>query len=227
MVSVLGLKNAIVVETDDVGLVADQSNAQAVKDIFGTSATRSEANMSPIARVYRPRGWYEAVDAGERFQVKRIMVKPGAMLSLQMHHHRAEHRVVVAGTARIIRNADMEPLAENDRCDAPPGEPQEAGAASNRGAVGGYLGEDDIVRIEDTYKRGDSARRGLHAISRAPTLYGFGSEALSGSAKLSDQTASHGATEVARRGDPPHLNLSALCPKATEAFHGIAFRAPQ
>ena len=160
MVSVLGLKNAIVVETDDAVLVADQSKAQAVKDIVGHLDDAKRSEHVSHSRVHRPWGWYESVDGGDRFQVKRIMVKPGAALSLQMHHHRAEHWVVVAGTARVTCNDDVRLLAENESSYIPIGAKHRL---ENPGKLplhlievqsGGYLGEDDIVRFEDLYKRG-------------------------------------------------------------------------
>jgi mannose-1-phosphate guanylyltransferase/mannose-6-phosphate isomerase len=159
MVSVLGLKNAIVVETDDAVLVADQSKAQAVKDIVGHLDDAKRSEHVSHTRVYRPWGWYESVDGGDRFQVKRIMVKPGAALSLQMHHHRAEHWVVVAGTAKVTRGDDVMLVAENESTYIPIGTKHRL---ENPGKVplhlievqsGGYLGEDDIVRFEDRYKR--------------------------------------------------------------------------
>jgi mannose-1-phosphate guanylyltransferase/mannose-6-phosphate isomerase len=159
MVSVLGLANLIVVETDDAVLVADQSKAQGVKDIVGHLDDAKRSEHVSHTRVYRPWGWYESVDAGDRFQVKRIMVKPGAALSLQMHHHRAEHWIVVAGTARVTCNDDVKLLAENESTYIPIGARHRL---ENPGKVplhlievqsGGYLGEDDIVRFEDIYKR--------------------------------------------------------------------------
>jgi len=159
MVSVLGLKRAIVVETDDAVLVADQSRAQAVKDIVGHLDDAKRSEHVSHSRVYRPWGWYESVDGGERFQVKRIMVKPGAALSLQMHHHRAEHWVVVAGTAKVTRGEDVMLVSENESTYIPIGTKHRL---ENPGKVplhlievqsGGYLGEDDIVRFEDLYKR--------------------------------------------------------------------------
>jgi mannose-1-phosphate guanylyltransferase/mannose-6-phosphate isomerase len=159
MVSVLGLANVIVVETDDAVLVADQAKAQGVKDIVGHLDDAKRSEHVSHTRVYRPWGWYESVDAGDRFQVKRIMVKPGAALSLQMHHHRAEHWIVVAGTARVTCNDDVKLLAENESTYIPIGARHRL---ENPGKVplhlievqsGGYLGEDDIVRFEDLYKR--------------------------------------------------------------------------
>jgi mannose-1-phosphate guanylyltransferase/mannose-6-phosphate isomerase len=110
-------------------------------------------------KVARPWGWYDSVDKGNRFQVKRIGVKPGASLSLQMHHHRAEHWIVVAGTAKVTRGKETFLLSENQSTYIPIGEVHRL---SNPGKVdlemievqsGNYLGEDDIVRLEDTYGR--------------------------------------------------------------------------
>jgi mannose-1-phosphate guanylyltransferase/mannose-6-phosphate isomerase len=104
MVAALGVENLLIVETPDAVLVADKSKAQDVKKVvdYLKKAGRSEHEFH--TRVFRPWGWYEGIDMGERFQVKRIMVKPGHKLSLQMHHHRAEHWVVVSGTARVTRD---------------------------------------------------------------------------------------------------------------------------
>jgi len=110
-------------------------------------------------KVHRPWGWYDSVDMGDRFQVKRIGVKPGASLSLQKHHHRAEHWIVVAGTAEVTRGTEIFLLSENQSTYIPIGEVHRL---KNPGKVylemievqsGGYLGEDDIVRLEDTYGR--------------------------------------------------------------------------
>jgi len=159
MVSVLGVKNAVIVETDDALLVADHSSTQKVKDIVGHLDVTNRTEHLTRSRVYRPWGYYDSVDAGERCQVKRIMGKPGAALSLQMHHHRAEHWVVVSGTARITRSDDVLLLAENESTYIPIGTKHRL---ENPGKVplylievqsGGYLGEDDIVRFEDRYHR--------------------------------------------------------------------------
>lgn len=159
MVSVLGMKNALIVETDDALLVADRAHAEKVKDIVGHLDGANRTEHLSHTRVYRPWGYYESVDAGERFQVKRIMVKPGAALSLQMHHHRAEHWIVVSGTARVTRGDEVVLLAENESTYIPIGTRHRL---ENPGKVplfivevqsGGYLGEDDIVRFEDLYKR--------------------------------------------------------------------------
>jgi mannose-1-phosphate guanylyltransferase/mannose-6-phosphate isomerase len=159
MVAALGVENLLIVETPDAVLVADQSKAQDVKKVvdYLKKAGRSEHEFH--TRVFRPWGWYEGIDMGERFQVKRIMVKPGHKLSLQMHHHRAEHWVVVSGTARVTRDGVEELLTENQSTYIPLGTTHRL---ENPGKValhlievqsGSYLGEDDIVRFEDVYKR--------------------------------------------------------------------------
>jgi len=159
MISVLGMKNALIVETDDALLVADRAEAEKVKDIVGHLDGANRTEHITHTRVYRPWGYYESIDTGERFQVKRIMVKPGAALSLQMHHHRAEHWIVVSGTARVTRGDDAMLLSENESTYIPIGTKHRL---ENPGKVplflievqsGGYLGEDDIVRFEDLYKR--------------------------------------------------------------------------
>jgi len=159
MLSVIGAKDLVIVETDDAVLVAHREKVQAVKDVVGhlNRANRSEAVSH--RRVYRPWGWYESVTDGERYQVKRIMVKPGHSLSLQMHHHRAEHWVVVSGTARVTRRDEVVLVAENESTYIPLGTKHRL---ENPGKMplflvevqsGSYLGEDDIVRFEDKYKR--------------------------------------------------------------------------
>jgi len=159
MVSVLGMKEALIVETDDALLVADRAHAEKVKDVVGHLDGANRTEHLSHTRVYRPWGYYESIDHGERFQVKRIMVKPGAALSLQMHHHRAEHWIVVSGTARVTRGEEVVLLAENESTYIPIGTKHRL---ENPGKVplfivevqsGGYLGEDDIVRFEDLYKR--------------------------------------------------------------------------
>jgi len=160
LVSVLGLSDAVVVETDDAVLVASKDEAQKVKDIVGKLDAANRTEHVSHRRVYRPWGYYESIDAGERFQVKRIMVNPGAALSLQMHHHRAEHWVVVSGTAKVTRGDEVSLVAENESTFIPIGVKHRL---ENPGKMplylievqsGGYLGEDDIVRFEDLYKRG-------------------------------------------------------------------------
>lgn len=159
LVACVGLTDAVVVETADAVLVASRSHIQKVKDVVTSlkAANRPEALTS--RKVHRPWGWYDSVDAGQRFQVKRIVVNPGASLSLQMHHHRAEHWIVVQGTARVTRGADVYLVPENQSTYIPLGEKHRL---DNPGKVplemievqsGSYLGEDDIVRFEDVYGR--------------------------------------------------------------------------
>ena len=159
LVSVLGARDLVVVETDDAVLVADKSRTQEVKEVVDTLDRKARTEHVSHSRVYRPWGYYESIDAGERFQVKRIMVKPGEALSLQMHHHRAEHWVVVSGTARVTRDEEIKLLSENESTYIPIGTKHRL---ENPGRTplflievqsGGYLGEDDIVRFEDRYKR--------------------------------------------------------------------------
>jgi mannose-1-phosphate guanylyltransferase / mannose-6-phosphate isomerase len=159
LVGVVGLHDIVVVETADAVLVADRSRSQDVKKIVGhlDAARREEHTLH--RKVHRPWGWYDSIDAGPRFQVKRIMVKPGASLSLQMHHHRAEHWIVVTGTAEVTCGDRVILLSENQSTYIPLGETHRL---ANPGKVpleiievqsGSYLGEDDIVRFEDTYGR--------------------------------------------------------------------------
>lgn len=159
LVACVGLTDTVVVETADAVLVANRSHIQAVKGVVASlkAAGRPEALTS--RKVHRPWGWYDSVDAGQRFQVKRIVVKPGASLSLQMHHHRAEHWVVVSGTARVTRGTDVYLVPENQSTYIPLGEKHRL---DNPGKValemievqsGSYLGEDDIVRFDDVYGR--------------------------------------------------------------------------
>ncbi|WP_164478889.1 mannose-1-phosphate guanylyltransferase/mannose-6-phosphate isomerase [Methylophilus methylotrophus] len=158
-VAAVGVKDLLIVETSDAILVAHRDCAQDVKNIVDhlKASGRSEHKMHP--RVYRPWGWYEGIDIGERFQVKRIMVKPGERLSLQMHHHRAEHWVVVSGSAMITIDDVTKLYTENESTYIPIGSTHRL---ENPGKLplhlievqsGSYLGEDDIVRFEDTYGR--------------------------------------------------------------------------
>ncbi len=159
MVAVIGAKDLLVVETSDAVLVVEKDRAQDVKKVTDFLKKNSRREHEFHTRVFRPWGWYEGIDMGQRFQVKRIMVKPGEKLSLQMHHHRAEHWVVVSGTARVIRNDVEELLTENQSTYIPLGTTHRL---ENPGKVplhiievqsGSYLGEDDIVRFEDNYRR--------------------------------------------------------------------------
>ncbi|MBK9350961.1 MAG: mannose-1-phosphate guanylyltransferase/mannose-6-phosphate isomerase [Sulfuritalea sp.] len=159
LVACIGCEDMVVVETADAVLVAPKQRTQEVKTIVGRlkAAGRSEAELH--RKVHRPWGWYDSIDSGERFQVKRIVVRPGATLSLQMHHHRAEHWVVVRGTAKVTRGEEVILLGENQSTYIPLGVTHRL---ENPGQIpleiievqsGSYLGEDDIVRFEDTYGR--------------------------------------------------------------------------
>jgi mannose-1-phosphate guanylyltransferase / mannose-6-phosphate isomerase len=157
LVTVIGLDDVVVVETPDAVLVTRRDRSQDVKQIVDRDA-RTEHSWH--RKVHRPWGWYDSIDAGGRFQVKRIMVKPGASLSLQMHHHRAEHWIVVRGTAEVTCGDSKVLLSENQSTYIPLGETHRL---ANPGKLnleiievqsGSYLGEDDIVRFEDTYGRG-------------------------------------------------------------------------
>ena len=159
LVGVIGLDDVTVVETADAVLVAHRSKSPAVKEMVAVLAKAGRSEASSHVRVHRPWGWYESIDQGPRFQVKRIMVKPGARLSLQMHHHRAEHWVVVSGTAEVTNGETVSMLSENQSTYIPLGQTHRL---ANPGKVpleiievqsGSYLGEDDIVRFEDSYGR--------------------------------------------------------------------------
>lgn len=159
LVSVIGMDNVVVVETPDAVLVMHKDKAQDIKQAVAHFARNNRKEQMEHLRVYRPWGWYEGIDAGERFQVKRIMVEPGGKLSLQMHHHRAEHWVVVSGTAKVTINEKETLLAENQSIYIPLGHTHRL---ENPGKLplhlievqsGSYLGEDDIVRFEDCYGR--------------------------------------------------------------------------
>ena len=160
LVATLGVEDLIIVDSDDALLVADRSRSQDVREVVEDLKRANRSEHMNHRRVYRPWGYFESVDAGERFQVKRLMVKPGAALSLQMHHHRAEHWVVVSGTAKVTRGEQQVLLSENESTYIPIGMKHRL---ENPGKMplylvevqsGGYLGEDDIVRFEDRYKRG-------------------------------------------------------------------------
>ena len=160
LVGVIGLQDVVVVETPDAVLVADRSRSQDVKAIVGELQRAERSEHTLHRQVHRPWGWYDSIDSGPRFQVKRIMVKPGASLSLQKHHHRAEHWIVVSGTAEVTNGDQVMLLGENQSTYIPLGQVHRL---ANPGKVpleiievqsGSYLGEDDIVRFEDHYGRG-------------------------------------------------------------------------
>ncbi len=162
LLALLGLRDVVVVDTADAVLVAHKDHVQDVKAIVAELKRRGRGETSLHRKVYRPWGHYDSVDVGDRFQVKRITVKPGAALSLQMHHHRAEHWIVVSGTARVTRGDEVILLGENQSTYIPLGVKHRL---ENPGVVplelvevqsGSYLGEDDIVRFEDVYGRNTS-----------------------------------------------------------------------
>jgi mannose-1-phosphate guanylyltransferase/mannose-6-phosphate isomerase len=159
MVAAVGLEDHVVVETADAVLVARKDRVQDVKEIVARLKAQSRTEAVLHRRVIRPWGSYESIDSAERFQVKRITVNPGATLSLQMHHHRAEHWIVVKGTARIVKGEETVLLSENQSTYIPLGVSHRL---ENPGKIplelievqsGSYLGEDDIVRFEDSYGR--------------------------------------------------------------------------
>jgi mannose-1-phosphate guanylyltransferase/mannose-6-phosphate isomerase len=159
LVSLVGVNDVIVIETADAVLVADKSRSQDVKHIVNALAKDKREEHALHRKVHRPWGWYDSIDEGGRFKVKRIMVKPKASLSLQKHHHRAEHWVVVKGTAEITNGSKVLTLSENQSTYIPLGEVHRL---ANPGTIpleiievqsGSYLGEDDIVRFEDHYGR--------------------------------------------------------------------------
>ena len=159
LVTTVGLDNIVIVETADAILVADRQHSQEVKKLVNRLDKGSRTEHTLHRKVHRPWGWYDSVDSGPRFQVKRIMVNPGATLSLQMHHHRAEHWIVVQGTAEVTCGDRKIILTENQSTYIPLGETHRL---ANPGKLpleiievqsGSYLGEDDIVRFEDTYGR--------------------------------------------------------------------------
>jgi mannose-1-phosphate guanylyltransferase/mannose-6-phosphate isomerase len=155
----LGTQDLLIIDTPDALLVANRDHAEQVKDVVAHLAAQSIPQAAAHRRVARPWGWYDSVDAGERFQVKRIGVKPGASLSLQKHHHRAEHWIVVQGTAEVTRGTETYLLSENQSTYIPIGEvhrlhnPGKLELEMIEVQSGSYLGEDDIVRLEDNYGR--------------------------------------------------------------------------
>jgi len=164
LVAAVGLESHVVVETKDAVLVAPKDSVQDVKLLVNRLKADKRYETALHREVFRPWGSYDSLDAGDRFQVKRLKVKPGATLSLQAHHHRAEHWVVVKGTARITRGEDVFLLEENESTFIPIGTKHRI---ENPGKIplhiievqsGAYLGEDDIVRFEDKYGRNSTDR---------------------------------------------------------------------
>ena len=158
-VAVVGLENVIVIAMEDAVLVASKEHAEQVKGIVEQLKGNGRSHALQHNRVYRPWGWYHTLNRGERYQVKCIMVKPGGKLSLQSHHHRSEHWVVVKGTLEVTKGEDVELLSENQSTYIPIGKQHRL---ANPGKIpaflievqsGAYLDEDDIVRFEDIYRR--------------------------------------------------------------------------
>lgn len=163
LVSVVGLENVVVVETPDAVLVTDRARSQDVRKIVSDLSSRARGEHAQHRKVHRPWGWYDCIDQGPGFKVKRILVRPGASLSLQKHAHRAEHWVVVSGEAEITCGDKLFRLGANQSTYIPQGEMHRL---ANPGAQpleiievqsGDYLGEDDIVRLDDQYGRAKNA----------------------------------------------------------------------
>jgi mannose-1-phosphate guanylyltransferase/mannose-6-phosphate isomerase len=159
LISTIGVNNLVIVDTKDAILIANKDDVQDIKKVVKTLKDNNRAEATQHRLVYRPWGHYDSIDMGERFQVKRITVKPGAKLSVQMHHHRAEHWIVVSGSAMVTINEETKLYTENQSCYIPIGAVH---ALENPGKLplelievqsGSYLGEDDIVRFEDKYGR--------------------------------------------------------------------------
>jgi len=159
LVATLGVDNLMIINTPDAVLVADKSQAQQVKAIITQIEQQKRNEHLQHREIYRPWGCYDAIDTGDRYQVNRIRVKPGASLSLQLHHHRAEHWIVVKGTALVQRGEETMLLSENESTYIPVGTKHRL---TNPGKIpleivevqsGPYLDEDDVIRYEDSYGR--------------------------------------------------------------------------
>ncbi|MAZ44384.1 MAG: mannose-1-phosphate guanylyltransferase/mannose-6-phosphate isomerase [Legionellales bacterium] len=159
LVAAVGIENVVIVETPDAILVMDKSQDQCIKHLIEQMKRKNQSELAFHRKVHRPWGAFESLDTGARYQVKRIAVKPGAQLSLQMHHHRSEHWVVVKGSARVTRGTETFLLTENQSTYIPIGTIHRL---ENVGRIdleiievqsGSYLGEDDIIRLEDNYGR--------------------------------------------------------------------------
>ena len=164
LVAAIGLDDVTIIETADAVLVASRERVDEVSEIVARLREEGRAEHASHVRVHRPWGYYETVDAGERFQVKHLNVKPGGRLSLQLHHHRAEHWVVVRGTAQVTRGDEEILLTENQSTYIPIGvqhrlaNPGEIDLDIIEVQSGAYLGEDDIVRLDDVYGRAKPER---------------------------------------------------------------------
>jgi len=159
LVTAVGVEDLVVVETKDAVLVAHKTQVQDVKKVVDQIKVLGRKEHNNNREVYRPWGVYDSIDSGERYQVKRITVRPGAKLSVQMHHHRAEHWIVVSGTAQITNGDKTYLLTENQSTYIPVGQvhllekPGKIPLELIEVQSGGYLGEDDIVCFEDLYGR--------------------------------------------------------------------------
>jgi mannose-1-phosphate guanylyltransferase/mannose-6-phosphate isomerase len=160
----IGLQDIIAVAMPDAVLVAHKDRAQDVKHAVALLKSHDVSQAETLPRDYRPWGWYESLTVGPRFQVKRIVVNPGAALSLQSHHHRSEHWIVVEGTAKVTVDERVELLSENQSIYIPLGaihrmeNPGRLPLTLIEVQTGAYLGEDDIIRYEDVYARGQGAK---------------------------------------------------------------------
>ncbi len=159
LAAVIGLDNIIVVATGDAILVVDKAQTHKVKRLVEQLKAENHPEATQHRRMYRPWGYYQSIDQGSRYQVKRIVVKPSGRLSLQKHYHRAEHWIVVRGAAEVTLNGSVKLVHENELIYLPIGSDHRL---TNPGKIdlelievqtGSYLGEDDIVRIEDVYNR--------------------------------------------------------------------------
>jgi mannose-1-phosphate guanylyltransferase len=159
LIATIGIKDLIIIDTKDALLVADKNKTQDVKEIVETLKQQKREEPINHREVYRPWGFYDSIEKRERYQVKRITVKPGGKLSLQLHHHRAEHWIVVRGTAKVTLEDKTFLVSENESTFIPVGKVH---SLENPGKIplelievqsGSYLGEDDIVRLEDLYGR--------------------------------------------------------------------------
>jgi mannose-1-phosphate guanylyltransferase/mannose-6-phosphate isomerase len=159
LVACVGIENVVVVETADAVMVAHKDCTQDVKKLVESLRADKRSEAISHRKMYRPWGYYDSIDHGDRFQVKRIVVNPGSSLSLQLHHHRAEHWVVVKGTAKVTRGDQTFLISENESTYIPIGvthrleNPGKFPLEIIEVQSGSYLGEDDIVRFDDTYGR--------------------------------------------------------------------------
>ena len=159
LTAVVGVNDLVVVSTSDAVLVVPRARAQDVRELVGKLKSAKRPEATDHKRVHRPWGYFESIDMGERFQVKRIVVIPGGVLSLQKHRHRAEHWVVVRGTAEVTIGEKVRAVHENESVYIPIGSVHRL---ANKGKIplelievqtGSYFGEDDIERLDDVYKR--------------------------------------------------------------------------